>query len=196
MTSGMAIQRAEDKTAQMQARAGAIDELIASGALDDVTAGRSERRHHPRARGDELQADVEAELARLKGISAPRRLPASRAADAGEIVAAPRSRPVGPDAGKDGQPDHPDPRRGAVRRRRRTRWTGSTSSTPASRRRSRRATRTRSATALVALLDGVRTVGVGHPADSLDESDLILPPADATIDEVRQMLTDDGLIPG
>src|ERR1044072_8076383 len=31
----MAIQRAEDKTAQIQARAGAIDELIASGALDD-----------------------------------------------------------------------------------------------------------------------------------------------------------------
>ncbi|MGH3357774.1 MAG: PspA/IM30 family protein [Nocardioidaceae bacterium] len=34
---GMAVQRAEDKTAQMQARAGAVDELIASGALDDVT---------------------------------------------------------------------------------------------------------------------------------------------------------------
>src|SRR3954454_19224309 len=32
---GMAIQRAEDKTQQMQARAGAIDELIATGALDD-----------------------------------------------------------------------------------------------------------------------------------------------------------------
>src|SRR5207237_4153970 len=32
---GLAVQRAEDKTAQMQARAGAIDELIASGALDD-----------------------------------------------------------------------------------------------------------------------------------------------------------------
>lgn len=32
---GMAIQRAEDKTAQMQARAGAIDELLASGALED-----------------------------------------------------------------------------------------------------------------------------------------------------------------
>ena len=29
--------RAEDKTAQMQARAGAIDELLASGALDDPT---------------------------------------------------------------------------------------------------------------------------------------------------------------
>ncbi len=50
--------------------------------------------------------------------------------------------------------------------------------------------------ALDALLDGVRTVGVPHDADSLDESDLILPPADATIDEVRQLLSDDGLIPG
>ncbi len=50
--------------------------------------------------------------------------------------------------------------------------------------------------ALAALLDGVRTVGVAHAIDSLDESDLILPPADATIDDVRQLLSDDGLIPG
>lgn len=34
---GQAIQRAEDKTQQMQARAGAIDELLASGALEDST---------------------------------------------------------------------------------------------------------------------------------------------------------------
>jgi len=51
-------------------------------------------------------------------------------------------------------------------------------------------------TALAALLDGVRTVGAPHDAESLDESDLILPPADATIDEVRELLNDDGLIPG
>jgi hypothetical protein len=50
--------------------------------------------------------------------------------------------------------------------------------------------------ALAALLESVRTVGVAHAADSLDESDLILPPADATIDEVRELLDDDGLIPG
>ena len=50
--------------------------------------------------------------------------------------------------------------------------------------------------ALSALLDGVREMGTAHPADSLDESDLILPPSDATIDEVRQLLNDDGLIPG
>ena len=52
------------------------------------------------------------------------------------------------------------------------------------------------ATSLAGLLEGVRTVGVAHPADSLDESDLILPPSDASLDEVRQLLGDDGLIPG
>lgn len=34
---GQAIQRAQDKTLQMQARASAVDELLASGALDDPT---------------------------------------------------------------------------------------------------------------------------------------------------------------
>ncbi len=66
---GMAMQRAEDKTQAMQARAGAIDELIASGALDDASASN---------RGDDIsreleqmssQTDVESELARLKGLS-------------------------------------------------------------------------------------------------------------------------------
>jgi hypothetical protein len=50
--------------------------------------------------------------------------------------------------------------------------------------------------ALIALLDGVRTVGVPRAADSLDASDVILPPADATIDDVRELLSDDGLLPG
>ena len=48
---GMAIQRAEDKTEQMKARAGAIDELMASGALDDVVE-RAARRHPGRAGPD------------------------------------------------------------------------------------------------------------------------------------------------
>jgi hypothetical protein len=52
--------------------------------------------------------------------------------------------------------------------------------------------------ALAELLDGVRSVGVAHAVDSLDESDMILPPADATIDQVREMLdeSEEGLIPG
>ena len=50
--------------------------------------------------------------------------------------------------------------------------------------------------ALHALLDGVRTVGVAHALDSLDESDLILPDGESSIDEVRELLADDGMIPG
>ncbi len=50
--------------------------------------------------------------------------------------------------------------------------------------------------ALTALLEGVRTVGVPHDLDSLDQSDLILPPADADITQVRELLGDEGLIPG
>src|SRR3989442_986677 len=37
--TGLAIQRAKDKTEQMQARAAAVDELVASGALEDFTSG-------------------------------------------------------------------------------------------------------------------------------------------------------------
>ena len=50
--------------------------------------------------------------------------------------------------------------------------------------------------AMESLLAGVREHGTAHAADSLDESDLILPPGDASLDEVRQLLGDDGLIPG
>jgi phage shock protein A len=61
---GLAVQRAEDKTASLQARAGAIDELLASGALDDLSTP-----------GDRIDvelgravaaSEVDAELARLK----------------------------------------------------------------------------------------------------------------------------------
>ncbi|OKI05146.1 hypothetical protein A6A06_10930 [Streptomyces sp. CB02923] len=49
---------------------------------------------------------------------------------------------------------------------------------------------------LGALLDAVRRLGTPLPDDSLEPSELILPSGDASLDEVRQMLSDDGLIPG
>ncbi|WP_238783202.1 PspA-associated protein PspAA [Streptomyces monomycini] len=49
---------------------------------------------------------------------------------------------------------------------------------------------------LSALLDAVRRLGTPLPDDSLEPSELILPSEDATLDEVKQMLSDDGLIPG
>jgi phage shock protein A len=61
---GLAVQRAKDKTEQMQARAAAVDELTSSGALEDYTA-----------QGDDLDrqlaqisqsSQVDDELAKLK----------------------------------------------------------------------------------------------------------------------------------
>ena len=50
--------------------------------------------------------------------------------------------------------------------------------------------------ALADLLAGVRDLAVPHEEGSLDISDLILPPADATLEEVRDLLSGDGLVPG
>ncbi len=49
---------------------------------------------------------------------------------------------------------------------------------------------------LGALLAAVRRLGTPLPDDALEPSELILPSGDATLDEVREMLSDDGLIPG
>jgi phage shock protein A len=59
------MQRAEDKVAQMQARSGALDELMASGALDD--ASMSSDRLQAELDRDMAEPAVEAELARLRG---------------------------------------------------------------------------------------------------------------------------------
>jgi phage shock protein A len=83
---GMAIQRAEDKTAQMQARAGAIDELIASGALDDASALNKGDDISRELEAMSSQSDVDAELARLKAGKAPEAIEGGQ--DGGDIVAA------------------------------------------------------------------------------------------------------------
>lgn len=49
---------------------------------------------------------------------------------------------------------------------------------------------------LGALLDAVRSLGTPLPDDSLEPSELILPAPDASLEDVRAMLSDDGLIPG
>jgi len=50
--------------------------------------------------------------------------------------------------------------------------------------------------ALASLIEGVRSAGAPVPADSLSGSELILPHEESTLDEVRALLDDDGLIPG
>ncbi|MFF4567326.1 PspA/IM30 family protein [Streptomyces sp. NPDC001435] len=93
---GMAIQRAQDKTERLQARAGALDELIASGALEDATlpAGRDDIQTEL----DKASAagDIELELARMKA----------------ELPAAPEAPPAledRPSADADREPDKEAP---------------------------------------------------------------------------------------
>jgi hypothetical protein len=54
------------------------------------------------------------------------------------------------------------------------------------------------ASALRSLLDKVRLAGSAVPDDDLHDSDLILPSADATLEDVRALLneSEEGLIPG
>jgi len=62
---GVAMDRAEDKVQTMQARAGAIDELLESGALEDLTVSGDVVDRELAAIAS--QSSVDADLARLKG---------------------------------------------------------------------------------------------------------------------------------
>ncbi|MGI8421760.1 MAG: PspA/IM30 family protein [Gaiellaceae bacterium] len=68
--TGLAIQRAKDKTEQMQARAGAMDELIESGTLEDFTAGDQTQLDRELAQISS-QSQVDDELAKLKSELGP-----------------------------------------------------------------------------------------------------------------------------
>ncbi|MDO8670850.1 MAG: PspA/IM30 family protein [Dehalococcoidia bacterium] len=63
---GLAVERAEDKTEQMRARAGAIDELLSTGVLEDLT-GSSDAVESELAKISASQ-NVENELASLKAL--------------------------------------------------------------------------------------------------------------------------------
>jgi len=51
-------------------------------------------------------------------------------------------------------------------------------------------------TAMDALLNRVRDLGEPLPVDEIKPSDFILPSSDSSLDEVRDLLSSDGLIPG
>ena len=75
---GLAVQRAEDKTAQLQARAGALDELLASGALPDATGSSKD--------------DITRELERMSSTS---EVDAQLAAMRAEVGSAPETPAIG-----------------------------------------------------------------------------------------------------
>jgi len=63
--TGMAIQRAKDKTEELQARASAIDELTSTGALEDLSAGDQTQLDRELAQIS-ATSQVDSELAKLK----------------------------------------------------------------------------------------------------------------------------------
>jgi phage shock protein A len=67
--TGMAIQRARDKTEELQARASAIEELTAAGALEDVTDNRTQLDRE--LSQISASSQVEDELAKLKAEVGP-----------------------------------------------------------------------------------------------------------------------------
>ena len=84
--SGAEVQRAQDKIAAMQARAGALDELLQSGVLEDVGGDTDDIQKELDEAG--TAAEVDKELAALKaqigpGGSPPPELPAGPAANPG-----------------------------------------------------------------------------------------------------------------
>jgi phage shock protein A len=79
--AGAVMQRAQDKITAMQARAGAIDELLASGSLTDLTTGRDDIQVQLEKVASKGQ--VEAELAHLKNELAQSAAPALAAPDPG-----------------------------------------------------------------------------------------------------------------
>jgi phage shock protein A len=87
--TGMAIQRAKDKTEEMQARAGAIDELTSSGALEDFSGSDQLTKELSQISASN---QVDDELAKLKAEvgsgDAPKEIPAAtEAAPADEAPA-------------------------------------------------------------------------------------------------------------
>jgi phage shock protein A len=86
---GLAMQRAMDKTEQMQARASAVQELEAAGTFEDLTAlGSGEDDIDRQLKALSSSTEVESELERMKaelgqGSRAPGQLGAGGAGEAG-----------------------------------------------------------------------------------------------------------------
>ncbi len=98
--TGLAVQRAKDKTEELQARASAIDELTSSGALEDMTDSRTQLDRELSQISSSNQ--VETELAKLKAEVGPgagdpaKELPAPAAAPADAAPATPEAEPAEP----------------------------------------------------------------------------------------------------
>ena len=201
----MAIQRAEDKTAQMQARAGAIDELLACGALDDPTGTAKDditRELEQLASTSEVENELSPDEgpAGCRAVGCPPGHRGCRAAAGGTAGSEPDVRAAA-DRTAAAQPGGPAM---IVRILSEGQWriesgaqAGLNALDDAVEAAVQSGDQAQLGAALQRLHDQVRAVGVVVPDEELADSDLILPDVDASLDEVRALLSesDEGLIP-
>ena len=167
--TGLAIERAQDKTEQMQARAAAVEELIAAGTLEDFTAG-DQIAARPRAR-----ADLRRPAGRRRARGPEGRGRRGRREEGARAVIV---RLMG-----EGQYRIDDGCGAAERARRRASGGDRGRRRAEARRGPRRDVGAR------------RGRGEKLPDDDLSASDLVIPPSDLTLEETKKLFSDDGLVP-
>ena len=179
---GLAMQRAEEKTEDMKARADAVGELESAGVFEDITQlGERRQRHRPRAGaaltglpGGRRAREDEGRARRRDPARTPRRSSRARRRSpsdrphlgGGAVPAAGRGR---------GPPERVGQRRPS--------------------RPSRQATRTSSTSSSSRCSRWSASDGEAVSDDELVESDVILPPRDVSFEEAAGEFTGDGLIP-
>jgi phage shock protein A len=185
------MERAQDKTQQMQARAAAIDSLVDSGTLDQIgiTSGDDIERQ---LRTGLATSEVDAQLAQLKQqvLGAPAEAPKLEAA----APAAP-SQAAPPAAA----PSDSTRATVVVRIQGEDQYRLAVSEQPQLEPLDRalsdaisRQDQDGYRTALAALLNFVRAHGSKVPADDLVPSDVVLPSEDMTLEEATALLSEDG----
>ena len=167
--TGLAIQRAKDKTEAMTARAGAIDELVESGALEDFTSDQTQL--------DRARADLVAEPGRLGAREDEGRARCRREAEGAGVMIVRLMGGGGQykvdDSLLDRLNELDDQAVAALER-------GDEEELDAR---------------LDEMADLVQSKGEPLPEDDLTASDVVIPPSDLTLEETRRLLSEDGLIP-
>jgi phage shock protein A len=94
---GLALTRAQDKTEQMQARAAAVNELVETGAIDDLTAPAGsdlDQQIAALTAGNQVDSELEKMKAELgQGGGSAGEIPAGAPADAAPAETAPAEEP-------------------------------------------------------------------------------------------------------
>ena len=185
------MERAQDKTQQMQARAAAIDSLVDSGTLDQIgiTSGDDIERQ---LRSGLATTEVDAQLAQLKQevLGAP--------AEAPKLEAAAPAAPT-PAAAPAAAASDSTRATVVVRIQGEDQYRLAVSEQPQLEPPDRSLSDAISGqdqdsyrTALAALLNFVRAHGTKVPADDLVPSDVVLPSEDMTLEEATALLSEDG----